>query len=76
MPIKAVHKAELANPFDHADMSMLEDLQRQASVVLGLIERCRRCNVPVDMAEADCQAACAFLDALNKEFKGPQSPVP
>lgn len=76
MPVKPVHKAELPSPFDHADMAMIEDLQHKAAVVIAMIERCKRCNIPVDMAEADCMAACEFLDSLSKEFKGPQSPIP
>lgn len=74
MPRKPVHPAELPSPLDQSDLSLVEEFQRQAAIAQGLIERCKRCQIPVDMAEADCQAACAFLDAVEAEFKGPQSP--
>ena len=76
MPRKTVHPAELPKMLDQADMSMIEEFQRQAALAKALIERCKRCKIPVDMAEADCEAACEFLDAVEREYKGPQSPQP
>lgn len=76
MPIKAAHAAELPNPLDLNDLARIEELFRIAGVVKGLIERCKRCKIPVDAVDADCDAACSFLESVYSEYKGPQSPVP
>lgn len=76
MPIPKVHAAELPNPLDVNDLARIEELFRIAGVAKGLIERCKRCKIPVDAVDADCEAACAFLDAVYAEYRGPQSPVP
>lgn len=76
MKIKPAPAHELPNPITHDDLMLLEEAFRQASIAKGLIERCKRCKIPVSEAEEDCDVTCDFLEAVYKEHKGPQAPIP
>lgn len=70
-----LHEA-LPNPFNEEDFRRMEDALRQTVRVHHLIERCKRCNIPVDAIERDCDACYMALQAKLSEFRGPQAPIP
>jgi hypothetical protein len=63
----------LPNPFTADDFARIEEAMRGVHVAKMLIARCERCDVPVAEAKADCLALETFFQAINKEFRGPQS---
>lgn len=67
---------ELPNPLTHDDLARVEEAVRQLGVSKALIDRCKRCDIPVSEAEGDCEALCGFFAKILAEFKGPQSPIP
>lgn len=67
----------LPNPFSQEDRQRIEEALRQlGAVARPLIERCKRCNIPVEGAEQDCNALTTFLQGVLAEFFGPQAPLP
>lgn len=73
---QTVNVQALPNPLNHDDLARAEEALRQLGVTKALIERCKRCNIPVSEAESDCNALCEFLTKVIAEFTGPQSPIP
>lgn len=66
----------LINPYTEDDFRRMEDALRRTVAVHHLIERCKRCQIPVEAVERDCDACYMSLQAILGEFRGPNAPIP
>lgn len=66
----------LPNPYTEEDFGRMEDALRQTVRVHHLIERMKRCKIPCDALERDCDACYEALQAKLGEFRGPNAPIP
>lgn len=51
---------------------------QQLSIADHILQKCERCNMPVQEERARCDALCEFFQGLNQEWRGTQAvqPVP
>ena len=67
----------LPNPYSNDDRNRMEEALRIiGSQAKPMIERCKRCNIPVGGAEQDCADLERFLTSVLEEFFGQGSPQP
>lgn len=48
----------------------VDEALRLLAIANHILQKCERCNMPVEALRMECDAACAFFNSFNNEWRG------